>query len=270
MDAENMLTPEERINAKNELLRLKLELEHGMAHTDNSSLTPEAENQWLNQVYNFEQRYKNCRKVKVYDFLGRPDFRKSDDLTGDAVSKALKRILSIMRKKSLFLDCCCAYEDAVLYKFITEELFEHEMDDMSVPGMRYHFTYEEFHPNHDYDLRRYSIDFIEGLLGRKWNPEFDTFQLSRKITFSGNVFDSSELSSIIEAFQEGRTFHIDKLEINRVALNLGQGRGEVHGYLAYFANTGRPGFLNQGNSEIGFTYEEGYWSISSFRLPGLG
>ena len=39
------------------------------------------------------------------------------------------------------------------YRFITEELFEHEMDDVHVKGMFTHFTYEEFHPNHDYDLR---------------------------------------------------------------------------------------------------------------------
>jgi len=43
------------------------------------------------------------------------------------------------------------YAPSVIYKFITEELFDHEMDDIMLPGFVHHFIYEEFHPNHEYD-----------------------------------------------------------------------------------------------------------------------
>ena len=54
MENENPeFTPEEELKADNELLKIKLELEHGMQHSD-SNLPPEIENQWLNNIYNYE------------------------------------------------------------------------------------------------------------------------------------------------------------------------------------------------------------------------
>ncbi len=270
MEPQNPLNPEDELKAENELLKLKLELEHGMKQSETSLLTPEAENQWLNRMYEFEQQYKDSQRVKVYDAIGRPDFRKLDDLPGEEIPKALEELLSLMGRKGIALDCCCEYEDAVIYKFITEELFEHEMDDISIEGMVYHFIYEEFHPNHEYDLRRYATEFVESLLHRKWNSEFDVFQLDDIITFKGKDYNSDEISAITLAFQENRTFHIDKLEIKQVIFDVEQGAGEVQGQLAYHAHSSQSSLFHQGPIEICFEYESGYWYINGFHLPGLG
>ena len=270
MEPPKHFDPEDELKAENELLKLKLELEHGMKESSTSSLIPEVENLWLNNVYNFEQQCKDASKVKVYDFIGRPDFIKLDELKGPEVSKALERLLSVMGKKRILLDCCCEYEDALIYKFITEELFEHEMDDISIEGMMYHFNYEEFHPNHDYDLRRHTTEFIENLLEQKWNSEFDTFQLSNQVTFNETAYNSAEISGIIIEFQHDRTFHIDKLEITQVIFDIEKGTGAVQGFMAYYAYAGQLSTLQQGHLEITFTYEGGYWYIKGFRLPDFG
>ncbi len=270
MESEDKLTSEEELRAENELLRLKLQLDHGMQHSDSSMLTPETENQWLNHIYNFEQQYQNSQQVKVYDFVGRPAFSKLADLSGKDVSKALKDILSTMERKGIVLDCSCEYEDAVIYKFITEELFEYEMDNMSIEGMTHHFTYEEFHPNHNNDLRRQAKEFIESLLHRKWNAEFDNFQVSSEIAVNGKDYSAEGFSSVIITFQEGRTFHLHKFEVSRVGFNLEKGSAEVQGSLAYYANTNLTKSLFEGTMEIIFQYEFGYWSIRGFRIPGFG
>ena len=46
-----------------------------------SSLGKETENEWLNCIYNFEKQYAENKRIKLYDFLGRPEFRKVNDLT---------------------------------------------------------------------------------------------------------------------------------------------------------------------------------------------
>ena len=131
MKPEDKLSSEDQLKIENELLRLKLELEHGMTHLETSTLNTELENSWLNNIYNFEQQFNNAKRIKVYGAIGRPAFRNFATLSTQEVSAALKEILSVMEENGVELDRACAYEDAVIYKFITEELFECEMDDFS-------------------------------------------------------------------------------------------------------------------------------------------
>jgi hypothetical protein len=258
---------EDELKAESELLRLKLELEHGMKHSETSSLSPEMENQWLSYIYNFEQKHKDARRIKVYEVIGRPHFKKHDELLPEEVPEALKQLLSLMEEKRVQLDCSCPYEDALIYKFITEELFDYEMDDFFGDGMVHHFIYEEFHPNHAYDLKRYATEFTENLLLRKWNPEFDTYALSHMVTYKGIEYNNADVSSVILAFQEGRTFQLEKLEIQNVSFDVEQGAGEVRAYLEYRAHGQN---LHEGTATYGFKFDYGYWYLSSFQLPGLG
>jgi len=96
MEPEDQLNPEEQLKAENALLKLKLELEHGMKQSDTSSLSAELENSWLTNIYNFEQQFKTAKRVKVYDAIGRPVFRRLEELSSAEVSEALKQILSVM------------------------------------------------------------------------------------------------------------------------------------------------------------------------------
>ena len=264
---------EDELKSENALLKLKLELEHGMKMGESSDEpSPQMENEWLKNVYEFEQQFKNAKRITVYDKIGRPVFKKHDELSREEISKEMNRLLDLMGEKEISLDCICEYDDSVIYRFITEELFEHEMDDMNVPGMVCHFTYEEFHPNHDYDLRRHSKDFVEKLLGKKWNDEFDAYVLNTSVLFAGKEYDRPGISSIIAAFREAHSgFKIKELNIEQVNFNLEQKHADVQIQLTYVAK------MPDGNKEVrtgkcplGFVMDEwDYWSISSFQLPGF-
>jgi hypothetical protein len=269
MKPEDLLSPEERLKVENELLRLKLELEHGMKQADTSGLNAELENSWLNNIYNFEQEFKNANRIRVYDTIGRPAFRKLVEMPAQEVSGALNEILSVMEEKGVVLDRMCPYEDAVIYKFITEELFECEMDDLSKSGMITHFTYEEFYPNHSYDLHRYSEEFIETLLSKKWNPEFDTFLLSTTVTHGGNKFNNKDISSVLMAFQDGRTFRLDKFEIEHVSFDVEKREAKVQASLAYLVRSHNRTQLYQGHCTLDFSYDFDHWYINGFMLPGF-
>ena len=56
--------------------------------------------------------------------------------------------MNILNKNSIQLDTICDVEEREIYRFVTEELFSHKMDNMRIPGMMACFIYEEFHPNH--------------------------------------------------------------------------------------------------------------------------
>jgi hypothetical protein len=134
------------LEAENEVLKLKLEMDFGMEMNYAATLNPAAENKWLRHIYEFEKQYKDAKRTKVFDRLGRPSFIKTDDLTPEQIKVELQRFFDLMEQKGLALDCPDDYDPAVIYRFITEELFEHEFDDIAMEGFVHHFIYEEFRP----------------------------------------------------------------------------------------------------------------------------
>jgi hypothetical protein len=272
-DPENRLNPEDELKDENELLKLKLELEHGMKHNDTSSLSPEVENEWLNYVYAFEQQYKDAKRIKVFDALGRPAYKKADDLKPGEVAKELDRLLSIMGKKGIALDYLDGYDEAVIYQFITDELFNQEVDDISIPGMVNHFIYEEFHPNHAHDMERYVREFAEKLYSKKWNPEYDTLNFSSQVRFNGNTYDKAGISSIIEAFQEAHLLlQLEKFELEELNFDKDKGYGNLKVRIAWTASSPDGVSHQKGYGLLNFSYDNelGYWDISEFQMPGLG
>ena len=269
---EDALDPEEDLKASNEIMKLKLELDHKMVMGETSNLSPETENQWLNHVYNFEKLHKECGRAKVYDLLGRPAFAKYDALTKSQLQRELSGLLALMEEKSIALDCICEYDDEVIYRFITEELFESETDDIFMEGMVHHFIYEEFHPNHDHDLRRYTIRFIESILGKEWNEKYDQLMLTNTVSFQGKGHAASNISSIVLALQEAHTmFVIEEIEISKVTTEMNNNFGIVVAHLAYVAHPrGENQKLFEGGCKIQFMFENNDWSISAFELPGFG
>lgn len=260
------------LHAENNLLKLKLEMEHGMQELgETHNLSPEVENQWLKQVYAFEQQYKDSKPTPLYEYLGRPQFLKWDTLTPEQTSEELKRIQSIMAANDVVVDCICPYDDAVIYKFITEELFLHETDDMRIPGMVRHFIYEEFHPNHDYDLRRGTSDFLNNIFEKEWNEEYDELSLAPMVTFSGKPHDRASISSIIKTFQESHdSSDLMRLEFTDVIIDTGITSADVRGVLSVSALQHGQKVIYDGDYSLHFVRDDDYWNIDAFALPGMG
>jgi hypothetical protein len=81
-----------------------------------------------------------------------------------------------------------------LYRFTTEELFEHEIDDINIPGMISGFIYDEFYPDYEYDNTRYALDDCIKIILKKDAVDYMP-NLSKKITLN----DHKELK--VEAFK---------------------------------------------------------------------
>ena len=84
------------IKFENELLKIKLQVEFGMEQADTSELSPELENAWLTNIYDFECQFKNAKRIKVFDALGRPEIKKLDELSSKDIPKALEHLILLM------------------------------------------------------------------------------------------------------------------------------------------------------------------------------
>ncbi|MBK9332067.1 MAG: hypothetical protein IPM96_06590 [Ignavibacteria bacterium] len=153
------LTERKNLKAENDLLKLKLTAEFGMKEM-NSTLPDELENEWLNNIYNFEKQFENANRISVYERLGKPEFSKMSDMSDEQVSSELFRLFALMEENNLALNFLCDYNDRIKYNFITEEFFEKEIDDIRIDGMKTSFIYEDSHPNHEYDIKEAVDDFL--------------------------------------------------------------------------------------------------------------
>ena len=192
----------EFLKQENELTKLKIQAEFGFQLAGESSLNPAIENIWLKQILDFERAMVTSKKITIGEKLGHPVFKKITELSVEEIPEALQSVAAVLSSKNLVLDSVAGASDAELYKFITEELMSHEVESNSPPNMLTCFIYEEFHPNHEYDIRKRADDFIVALEGKEndfsflLSPESDDEihdirfqQIKRKLELFKDAFD---------------------------------------------------------------------------------
>lgn len=268
---EPQLSPEEELRAENNLLKLKLKLEYGMQESDTSNLPPHVENDWLKYIEAFEKQYQDAKSVTVYEFIGKPPYKPLGALIPEQIRPELSRLLQVMEAHDVALDCICQYDDATIYQFLTEELFPHDMDLIRIPGMTHHFIYEEFHPNHDHDIRRQAEQFLRSLFRKEWREEIDGYALARNITWSGKQFDRASMSAIISTFQDAhRSLRLRKFAVRELTIDPALTFAEITGFVsAYGKRDDGQGVRHAGPGTLHFVRDDEYWYIGEFSVPGL-
>ena len=140
--------PQENLRIENEILKLKLQAQYGGMHGSFNDVPPEIEHVFLKQVERFEKEWQKQRfNLKtVYEVLGKPWFANASKLKPSELEAQLKRLLGLFEQRNINVHFIHDYHPLIKYKFITEELFHEEMENMNLPGWTMNFIYEEFHP----------------------------------------------------------------------------------------------------------------------------
>lgn len=168
IDFDKNFSDEEKIQIENELLKLKIETELGteLQQLSEMDVPPMVENLFLNQIYDFHQQLAHSKKVKIYEYIGSPDFIAPEDiLTKKEFSRELKRLVRYMKKHGVELEIEGKQTHEELYRFLVKELFEYMIDDVKVKGSKYIFHYEDFHPDYAELMEHFSEEFIETVFG---------------------------------------------------------------------------------------------------------
>lgn len=258
-DSEDFEDELERLKQENQIKRMKLLLEFGAdfpIEPENEDLPPEIESQFLDSVAQFERSFRESDRIQVYDFIGKPDFRKTNTIPDSEISSELKQIIQVLNQNQIELDTLCVVDDRILYEFITEELFLAETDNIRIEGMINHFIYEEFHPNHEYDIRNNCTGFFESFLDKesdyysnyltKEAEEKNWFGNFRK-AFSSFNFNSFEITDIrFDELTATAQFNINFSGII-------EGSQEIETF--------------SGSGKIELLYMYDYWCIQEIGLP---
>lgn len=262
----------------NELKKRDLEIKFGAKFSKSSNISPEIESEWLNQIEQYEKQCNNAKSITVWQYLDKPAFKKVDELTSNELADEYERLLKLMENNNVVLETLCKVDKIELYRFITEELFFHEMDNIRIKGMTTHFTYEEFHPNaendiehaydyffrmtmakmkdmegHEYDLLYIDTNNYQDIYGKK----VECMQVRNKINNFLNSFDYFEIT----------TNKIQKISINddktdaEIIFNID--------YLGRFDNSSETiNYKGKGTFRLRPSVYGG-WEVYHINMPGL-
>ncbi|HWD86647.1 MAG TPA: hypothetical protein VG367_00875 [Mucilaginibacter sp.] len=264
---------EENLGMENELLRLKLLAEFGGDSHSMGNLDPQLENDFLKQVMAFEQNYAIAKRVKIFDLLGQPAFKKADELDDEQVNAELEKATALLAERNIDINFSGTYDSRTKYSFIIDELFEHEADDFTLEGMATCFDYEEFHPNHELDIENRTKEFLNGWFEKdldKRNWCFDeTFILPDRTTLNKKLV-TDKIKTVFDFYGPFTDCDYKILDIGFQLTDEG-GMGHAEGLVKYKSNL-------ENNEPIDIrgpfklylsstTY--GWWSIFHIVFPGF-
>jgi hypothetical protein len=268
--------PLENMKMENEFLKIKLQAQYGDGFfmQGDAALPPEIENQFLKNMIAFEDNSKNAEYTTVYEKIGSPVFKPVTKLSEGEITEALESITLTMEEHGISLDICDGpYPDKLIYTFITEELFEHEIEKDSMFGGGWHFIYEEFYPNDKVEIEKNTHEFLKHWFTRDFN-EYSSELAYHFVTAEGNKLDRKQFFEKLNIFFESFTeFKNDGYNIDEIKFELydkESGMGHSEGILKYDAVMENGEIIRyEGPYKLYMEREDKYWSIMYFVMPGF-
>lgn len=275
MDDDKKMNAEESLKAENDFLKMKIMLEQGADFYSpenlNEPLNPEIENQFLNNIIEFEKQFEQRKTIKVFNKIGNPkQFKPLHEIADDAIEDAWNNLSAYMQKHGVELNACSPNVTAKeLYRFTVEELFEHEIDDLYIPGMFTNFIYDEFYPDHEYENTSQAIDDCIKLILRKQPVDYIPMLANGNLQLNEHKeLDEEKFKALINKFKDGFD-EIELKEIADVVCNLQKETCNVTGtHQTSLTFDGIPVTVN-GRCAVGFVLENGYWVIEDVQIENV-
>jgi hypothetical protein len=255
------------IRQENELTKLKIKAEFGINLLEESELDPAVENIWLKQILEFERAMANNQKTTVGKLLKEPSFIPSSELTEDEVLVELQRLMELLHGHKIVIDSVSGVADREMYRFITEELFNKEIDSCLPDNMIVCFIYEEFHPNEEFDLKRMCAE-VFNLLAEYNQTVIDTHFRSSKDEFQETRIENAlrKIRQFNEAFDEVVVEECDFLSVN-----INDTVAEIpFSYRLQLRLSGNPEYQTlTGKGKFFCIKDLGYWFIRNINIENI-
>lgn len=267
--------PEQNIRIENKIIKLKMQAERGAFFGSNmEALPPELEAEFLRNVQQFEDSFDKTTPITIYECIGQPEFKKAAELKPEEVKAEISRIIEMMQSKNIILEVLGQYDHLVIYKFITEELFQEKIREVNYTGYIHNFIYEEFHPNHKIDISKTAQEFLNHWFEKEFGE--NSIELAGQlITAGGKIFSRQEvLEKLQHCLNRYHRFINIKFKETDTAFEWdekeGKGIGHAEGMFSYDAEIERGETIHiEGPFKLYMINETGLWKIFYFVFPGF-
>ncbi|ULQ54502.1 hypothetical protein [Flavihumibacter fluvii] len=261
------------LQLENDIMKLKMQAEFGAVFGSTQDIPPSLEKEFLENILAFEEMGKNAVMITVYELLGRPAYVPAQTLTDERVQDELDKLLKLMEAHDLSLVLLYEYPPLLIYTFITEELFQEEIEDIRMPGMLGVFVYENFHPKHESLIEQLTIEFLEGWRDLHW-ADINNLLYYVGVLPDDRVIQEEEMIRIIERETDRYEsmqlfeFNITNIQFEWKEGNVGLGFSEGILQTMVLPKKGAPAYL-KGEFRCYYCNTDGYWRLTFFCLPGF-
>jgi hypothetical protein len=270
--------PTENMKIENDFLKLKMKAQYGdgfFMQEGDDALPAEIENMFLKQMMHFEENAKKAEYVTLYEKIGSPAFKKVEDISSSEMPEAITSLLKLMKEHSILLNINDGpYSDDVIYRFITEELFEQEIEKENLlEGGQWNFIYEEFHPNDRKEIEENTHAFLQHWFTKGFD-EYSSELANDFLTADGKQLDREVFYKKVNMFFDSFVaFKNDGYNIDAINFELHEddaGIGHAEGVLRYDAEMENGEVMHyEGPFKLYMQREDKYWSIFYFVIPGF-
>lgn len=268
--------PEENLRMENEFLKMKIAVQHGGKYGEMDGLPPEIENQFLKTVLEFESRLGSDPNLKkIGDILGNPQWTPSADMLDVDLEVAIDEVNKRLNKHAMKIDFLASYPNRVIYEFLIGEMMEYETDvSFHMEGMTMNLIYEEFHPNHAYDIENGAKFFVENWFKKEVDglaqllPDGIPVEMNEVLLKNDVVKKISNLFDAFEAFKDCAYYFLQtSYDFEEDAP---QGMAYVEGGMRYTAvlENGEE-MMFEGDMKLYFSCQGYGWDLMFFNLPGF-
>lgn len=257
---------EQDLNFENEFLKLKLTAESG-AHISTNNLPPKIENEFLNYIMGFEEAAREKRVIKFFDKIQRSNF--SLNVDDETIPTEPERLLEHLEKHHIKITTLYEVSDKELYRFIVEDLFEEIINDVPhIEGGHSYFTYEDFYPNHPYDIANRLEDFLQ-VLTKKEIGLYSWIFSDQFTSVEEKLLTEEEVTKYLQIFFSGfHTLTILFFESKDLKIKEDQAIQNVYMKIEAITGEGVPKIF-EGEGKISFENTYGWWNVSGIDIPGL-
>lgn len=268
--------PEENLRMQNDFLKMKMMAESGAVFGGSSDLPADLENLFLQNVLEFEKANAEENDRTIYEIIGKPKFEDEKTLDDENFKNEFSRLEELLRGNYINVEFTRTRSSRFKYDFITKELFEHKTSFVPIKGMSTYFLYEEFHPDHELEIKDLTNLFLN---------EFLEHRLDENVHYINNQFLEPDgnivsLENLIKRFQslyeaapnfDNTSFNIEKIEFElkepgEQITGMAFSEGSIN-YDLVFCDGQQKGI--HGPFKIYFSREWNCWGICFFYLAGF-
>jgi hypothetical protein len=219
--------------ALNEAKKRELQEKYGGTfHSTDPNLPPEVEADWLRSIEEFEQQFEAAGETTVRRFIGSPPIIPLSSLCPGEVRKALDALLALLHAHGVVVDFGGGVPDREAYRFLTEELMDHEVDDIHIEGSSQVFLYEEFHPDDRHDATMYAEFFLRGLFISNGDEVGNDIAPAGTPGLGGQPVKRDEILRDARDFSKGIAAYVD-FSVHAVDCTLTDGAATVRAHMAW-------------------------------------
>jgi len=266
---------QEKIDAENDYLKMKLMLERGaqFGPYGNCVTNPAEENRFLKDIIDFEDQVAQQKMIKVYDRIGRPThFKPADKIPDHEMDDAWMELANFLFRHGISIGVCSpnvTLRD--LYRFAVEEMFYMEMEDARVPGVIYGFVYDQFHPDPVYENMRLALEeciiYILSKDATSWTEQIsqNKLRLNEHYPLTG-----TEIKKLIDRFKSVYE-DLQLSEITEVSCELGEKYSQVTGKYIVSMSTGVEWHKLNGSWKVDMQRDKvsGLWFITGIYIENI-